>query len=86
MGRLKPGATYVYEHYNGITYARESGAPYYERFEIGRTLERQVKDSNTAEDNLWHDILREATGNEELQYALERVKIIYHLSKNNGQE
>ncbi len=84
MGRLKPGATYVYEHYNGITYARESGAPHHERFEIGRTLERQTKDIETAEDKLWHDIRRAASGNEELQYALERVKILYHLSKHHG--
>jgi hypothetical protein len=27
MGNLKPGATYVYEKANGVTYAREMGAP-----------------------------------------------------------
>lgn len=87
MGSLKPGATYVYEHADGITYAREFGSPHAERFEIGRTYERQVKDFNNKEEKLWHDIRRAASEHEELQFALDRVKIIYELSrKDNGQE
>ncbi len=87
MGSLKPGATYIYEHSDGITYARESGAAPSTRFEIGRTLERQKKDFDRQEDKLWHDIRRAASDNKELQFALERVKLIYELSrKDYGQE
>ena len=35
MGRLKPGATYVYEKADGVTYARELGAHPGDRFAIG---------------------------------------------------
>lgn len=84
MGSLKPGATYIYEHVDGITYARESGAPHNERFEIGRTLDRKTKDLNLEEDKLWGNIRRAAQTNSALQEALDRVKIVYHLSKDNG--
>lgn len=87
MGSLKPGATYIYEHADGVTYAREAGAPHSERFEIGRTYDRQLKDTKSKEDKLWHDIRRAASNNEELQFALDRVKLIYELSrKDYGQE
>jgi len=36
--------------------------------------------------NLWKAILEAAENNPALQEALDRVKIIYHLSKNNGQK
>lgn len=87
MGSLKPGATYIYEHADGVTYAREFGAPHSDRFEIGRTFERQEKDFKIKEDKLWHDIRRAASDNEELQFAIDRVKLIYELSrKDYGQE
>ena len=86
MGRLEPGAKYIYEHYDGITYARKFGAPHSERFEIGRTYERETKDQQLFEDKLWHDIRRAALDNTELQEAIDRVKIIYYLSRKNGQE
>lgn len=81
MGRLKPGATYVYEHADGITYAREFGAPHDQRFEIGRTLERQSLTDSIKEDRLWGDIRRAAKSDTLLQEALERVKVLYHLGK-----
>ena len=80
MGTLKPGATYIYEKANGITYAREFGAPHNERFEIGRDLELLLKD----ELRLWEDIVRAGRTNQALQAALDRVKILYHLSKDHG--
>ncbi len=80
MGRLKPGATYIYEKANGITYARESGASPSERFEIGRDHERSLKD----ELNLWESIVRESRNNPSLHEALERAKLIYYISKDNG--
>jgi len=82
MGSLKPGAKYIYEKEDGITYAREFGAPHNERFEIGRDYERFLKD----ELRLWEDIVREGRTNEALQAALDRVKILYHLSKDHGKE
>lgn len=86
MGRLKPGAKYIYEHADGVTYAREFGSPINQRFEIGRTLERRSKDDEIAEKKLWGDILRTAKSNSLLQDALNRAIMIYHLSKNNGKE
>jgi hypothetical protein len=80
MGSLKPGATYIYEKADGITYAREFGAPHNERFEIGRDLELLLKD----ELRLWEDIVRAGRTNQALQAALDRVKILYHLSKDHG--
>ena len=44
LGQLKPGATYIYEKADGITYAREFGAPHNDRFEIGRDYQRFLKD------------------------------------------
>jgi len=80
MGSLKPGAKYIYEKADGITYAREFGAPHNDRFEIGRDYERFLKD----ELRLWEEIVREGRTNEALQNALDRVKILYHLSKNTN--
>ena len=82
MGSLKPDAKYIYEKADGITYAREFGAPHNERFEIGRDYERFLKD----ELRLWEDIVRAGRTNTALQEALERVKILYHLSKDHGQK
>ena len=80
MGTLTPGAKYIYEKADGITYAREVGAPHNDRFEIGRDYERFLKD----ELRLWEEIVREGRTNEALQNALDRVKILYHLSKNTN--
>jgi hypothetical protein len=80
MDALKPGAKYIYEKADGITYAREFGAPHNDRFEIGRDYERFLKD----ELRLWEEIVREGRTNEALQNALDRVKILYHLSKNTN--
>ncbi len=82
MGTLKPGAKYIYEKADGITYAREFGAPHHERFEIGRDYERYLKD----ELQLWEEIVQAGRTNTALQEALERAKIVYHLSKDNGKK
>ena len=82
MGTLKPGAKYIYEKADGITYAREFGAPHNDRFEIGRDYERFLKD----ELRLWEDIVREGRTNQALQNALDRVKLVYHLSKDHGKK
>jgi len=82
MGTLKPDATYIYEKANGVTYAREFGAPHNERFEIGRDYERFLKD----ELQLWEEIVRAGRTNAALQDALDRAKILYHLSKDHGKK
>ena len=82
MGTLTPGAKYIYEKANGITYAREFGAPHNDRFEIGRDYERFLKD----ELQLWEEIVREGRTNKALQDALDRAKIVYHLSKDHGKK
>ena len=82
MGTLKPGAKYIYEKADGITYAREFGAPHNDRFEIGRDYQRFLKD----ELRLWEDIVREGRTNKTLQAALDRVKLVYHLSKDHGKK
>lgn len=86
MGNLKPGATYIYEHADGITYAREFGAPHSDRFEIGRTLEKQSLIDDLRNQKLWGEIHRAAKSNSLLQEALDRVIMIYHLSKEDGKK
>ena len=87
MGNLKPGATYIYEHQDGVVYATEAGTTdkkaigwdYDPRTSDGRPLHDHIMDSK-----LWGDIHRTAKTNSTLQEALERVIILYHLSKDNA--
>jgi hypothetical protein len=87
MGKLKPGATYIYEKANGVTYARENGS--LDREAIGWDADSPhnpdvIKDLEDA--RLWGNIRRAAKSNPTLQEALDRVKILYELSKDNGKE
>ena len=85
MGNLKPGATYIYEKANGVTYARESGAGPNTRFPIG--WDHSHVNSVIEDAHLWLEIRRAAETDATLKNALEAVKILYHLSKNkDGQE
>lgn len=52
---------------------------YRRRINVDRTL---VTAEQLAEESLWEDIIKEARTNNTLQDAIERVKIIYYLSKN----
>ena len=79
MSQLKPGAKYVYENSDGVIYAREFGEK--ERFEIGRTLTRQQMDNKREQQALWDDIIGEAKNNPALQTAIDRVIMLYQLSK-----
>ena len=82
MGTLKPGATYIYERANGIVYAREEGADPSTRFQIGyESADAYDLHSNIIENQLWNDIRSAARTNPTLQDALDRVKVIYQLSK-----
>lgn len=82
MGTLKPGATYIYEKADGVTYARESTSPPTGRFEIGRDYATILKD----ELRLWEEIVRAGRTNQVLQETLDRAKIVYHLSKDHGKK
>jgi hypothetical protein len=89
MGSLKPGATYIYERDGGTVYARETGADPSTRTEIGWNHDPRTDDGRPLHDHildskLWGEIRREARTNITLQQALERVKILYYLSKENG--
>jgi hypothetical protein len=93
MGNLKPGATYIYERQGGTVYAREMGAPAHERIVIGYDWEPENNPSRVRgasiddirENQLWHEIRRAAMDNKELEILLERVKLLYYLSKDcNG--
>jgi hypothetical protein len=82
MGSLKPGATYIYEKADGITYAREVGASPSDRFEIGRDCGRKELDDH----NEWVQIRLAAKKNPALQKAVDHVKFIYNMVKNDGQK
>jgi len=74
MGSLKPGATYIYERADGVTYAREFGET--ERIAIGWDY-----DQDRVNEIIWKDVLNDAKTNPALQSALDRVIMIYKLSK-----
>ena len=86
MGSLKPGATYVYERADGIVYAREFGADPQERFVVGYESGKDYDLVNQGinkykEDALWQEIRRAAETKPALQEALQRVKVLYELIK-----
>ena len=98
MGQLKPDTQYIYERANGVVYAREFGADPSTRFEVGYeydpiTGHRIDHDEKTSdgrplfehiqENKLWGEIRREARNNPTLQDALDRVIMIYKLTKTN---
>lgn len=78
MGSLKPGATYIYERDKGHIYAREFGADPSTRKVIGYDLDASPERKHLT---LWNDILKEAETNLALQKAVDRVIMIYKLSK-----
>jgi hypothetical protein len=86
MGSLTPGATYNYEYEDGVVYATELGTG--ERKIIGYNHD-SFTDTVILEyelETVWKEIIKESQTNITLQKALERVKILYHLSKDNGKK
>ncbi len=86
MGSLKPGVTYVYERDKGTVYAREFGADPSTRKEIGWDYDPRTDDGRPLQDHImdskmWGEIRKEAKTNITLQKALDRVIMIYKLSK-----
>ena len=91
MGQLNSETKYIYERADGIVYAREFGAEPNTRKEVGWTYDNRTSDGrplheHLKEDQLWGSIRRAATTNPTLQQAMDRVKIIYELSKDNGKK
>ena len=91
MGSLKPGATYIYERVDGTVYKREIGADPLSREAIGWDYDPRTSDGRPLHDHLmdsklWGNIHRAAKENPLLQEALDRVKILYELSKQDGQK
>jgi hypothetical protein len=81
MGQLKPGATYIYEKADGITYAREVGAHPGDRFPIGWDYDRLEKDKRTERIRMWDSIYELAKTTPALQDAIDRVIVTYELTK-----
>lgn len=91
MGNLKPGAKLIYERVDNVVYSREFGADPSTRTEVGWDYDARTSDGRPLHDHimdskLWGDIHRAAKTNSALQEALERVKIVYHLSKDHGKK
>jgi hypothetical protein len=79
VGRLEPGATYIYEQIDGKIYGRKLGGT--ERILVGEKFpplgtirERKLREE-------WLPILEAAEHNPALQDALDRVRIVYALTK-----
>lgn len=85
MGQLKPGATYIYEKANGVTYAREQGAHPGDRFEIGRDYpgEQTFLGYPVSEVAELVAMKKAAESSPSLQDAMERAKILYELSRDH---
>jgi hypothetical protein len=86
MGSLNPGSKLIYEKADGVVYSREFGSDPSTRKEVGwdydpRTPDGRPLHDHILEDKLWGDIRRAAKTNEVLRKELERVKILYELSK-----
>ena len=86
MGNLKPGVTYIYESDKETVYAREHGSDTSTRLEVGYNYDSRTNDGrplcdHLMDNKLWGEIRREAKTNITLQQALDRVIMIYRLSK-----
>lgn len=84
MGSLTPNVKLIYERVGDTVYAQAAGST--ERTVVGYNYERDLLDhrnymSTPKDSQLWHDIREAAMDNKELEHALERVKILYYLSK-----
>jgi hypothetical protein len=85
MGTLRPGGTYIYEHANGITYAREIGSHPSTRRAIGWDYRRSDGELDLEDHRLWNDIRREYKKNTSpaLRKAVENVIMVYRLTKDD---
>lgn len=72
MGKLTPGATYIYERDGDTVYAREHGTTNRRVIGIDYPVVKSVN---------WHDVEIVAKTNPALQHALDRAIMLYKLSK-----
>lgn len=93
MGSLTPGATYIYERVGNTVFAREANADPSTRQVVGQDytfIDGDQYGKSIARryffEQEWLPILDEAEHNQPLQDAIERVILIYHLSKDTSNE
>ena len=79
MSQLEPGETYVYEREGGRVYARRVGQT--ERTLIGEDFLEDIQARRTALAKEWEPIVLAAEQNPALQEAIDRVKILYALTR-----
>jgi len=79
MSQLEPGAAYVYEREGGRVYARRVGTT--ERILIGEDFLEDIQARRTALAKEWEPIVYAAEQNPALQEAIDRVKILYALTR-----
>jgi hypothetical protein len=82
MGRLVPGASYDYRRERGVTTATDRATG--KETTIGWDYKLNGSFDDLADHNLWIQIRLAGKKNPALQEAIERVKILYHLSKDHG--
>ncbi len=75
---LKPDTKYIYEHVDGITYAREFDKT--ERKIIGMTHQKLKEVHSIMDAELWYNIRKSAEFNPALQRALEQCILLYKLT------
>jgi len=80
MGNLKPGATLIYERADGVVYAREFGSDPSTRHVVGYESGRDYDPVRRGKVN-WHDVLELSKTNTALADAVDRVVMLYELSK-----
>lgn len=81
MSKLESNQTYIYEKADGVTYARKPGS--LDRIVIGYDHDVEKRKQELQESQLWDEIRKAAKTNKSLQRALDRVKILYRLSKDD---
>jgi len=81
MGTLKSNQKIIYESPDngGTIYGRYAGSN--ERWIVGYSEEKKSMLESIKEDKLWGEIRRAAKKDSRLQLELDRVKLIYELSK-----
>ena len=91
MGSLKPGATYIHERVGKVVYAREFGADPSTRQVVGwdynpeNPLFDPRSEGQKEVDDLreWTDIRLAGKKNPALQKAIDNVKILYRMTKDD---
>lgn len=94
MGQLKPGATLIYERENGTVYSRELGSDPSTRQVVGwnYTATDPIFDPRTSgqqdldDHKEWVEIRLAGKHNPTLQKAIDNVKLVYKIVKDDSDE